>query len=102
MKTQFNTINFIRNCSASDNSNLIYSGSGQEWLIILKKFIQEQDQRNHAINQLLQIIMEKGGSESTAILPEIIELQSDNVKFLNIFKEVIGEDGQEENEKHGK
>ncbi|MCE7058138.1 hypothetical protein LZF95_25875 [Algoriphagus sp. AGSA1] len=92
MATQFNTINFIRNCTVSDNSNMIYSGLGQEWLILLKKFIQEQDQRNEAINQLLHIIMESGVTESSAFLPKIIELQNDNIKYLNIFKEVIGEE----------
>lgn len=93
MKTQFNSINFIQNCTASDNSNLIFSASGQEWLIILKKFIQEQDQRNDAINQLLQIIAERGAGDNTAILTELTELQNDNIKYLNIFKEVIGEGG---------
>jgi len=93
MKTQINTINFIQNCTAFDNSNLIFSASGQEWLIILKKFIQEQDQRNDAINQLLQIIVEREVGDNTAILAELTELQNDNIKYLNIFKEVIGESG---------
>ena len=93
MKTQFNTINFIQNGIASDNSNLIFSASGQEWLIILKKFIQEQDQRNDAINQLIQIIEEREVGDNSAILAELTELQNDNIKYLNIFKGVIEEGG---------
>jgi len=68
--------------------------SGQEWLILLRRFIQEQDKRNQAIHALLQTLMEMEATKKADILPEIMELLKANVKYLDIFKEVIEKDGQ--------
>ena len=93
MAIQFNSINYIHNNTISGGSMISYE-SGQEWLILLRRFIQEQDKRNQAIHALLQTLMEMEATKKADILPEIMELLKANVKYLDIFKEVFEKDGQ--------
>lgn len=90
MAIQFNSINYIHNNTISGGSMISY-GSGQEWLILLRRFIREQDKRNEAIQALLQAFMDMETTKGADALPEIMELQKANVKYLNIFKEIIEE-----------
>ncbi len=68
---------------------MVNSGIGQEWQFLLRKFIQEQEQRNEAINRLILILKEKQASEGSDVLSELIEQQEDNIKFLDIFKGLL-------------
>ena len=99
MAIQFNSINYIHNNTISGGSMISY-GSGQQWLILLRRFIREQDKRNEAIHALLQTLMDMETTKGTDILPEIMELQKANVQYLNVFKEVIKEEPQDEGDEY--